>query len=166
MTALSKHTVECPRCAQGVQGTDEFCPACGELLVDGISCANHPDALSRGACIICCVAYCSRCGHRVQKLFLCNDHATYEIYQGLARVYGTTDEAQAHYAFSCLEQQNIHAFLYVRKGSPISMGAPEYTLFHASGDPSSRTINEVKLMVPVQEVLLAETFLREIHLLG
>jgi len=84
----------------------------------------------------------------------------------MARVYGVSDDAQARYAASCLEQQGLHAFVYLRKASPISLGGPEYTLFRASGEFDGHIINEVKVMVPLQEVLRAEGILRELGFLG
>jgi hypothetical protein len=157
--------MECPRCKGGVQGSDEFCPDCGELLVEGISCTNHPDKLAKGACVICCAAYCSLCGNRRGHPFLCGVHGHYEIYQGMARVYGTNDAAQAGYAASCLEQRQLHPMLYSRKASPIHMGGSEYTLLHMSGETSGHVVNEIKLMVPVQEVLVAEEILQELEML-
>ncbi len=69
------------------------------------------------------------------------------------------------YAETCLKQEGLHPTLYSRKASPISLGAPEYTLFRASGEYDGHIINELKLMVPYQEVEEAERVLVETGIL-
>ncbi|MGB2960540.1 MAG: zinc ribbon domain-containing protein [Bacteroidota bacterium] len=155
----------CPHCRRSLEPGAEFCPECGELTLAGVVCVHHPGSDSTGACVICAVPYCAACGKRRRGIFLCGEHHDYEIYQGMARVYGVSEDAQARYAASCLEQQGLHAFIYLRKASPISLGGPEYTLFRASGEFDGHIINEVKVMVPVQEVLRAEGILRELGIL-
>lgn len=46
-----------------------------------------------------------------------------------------------------------------------SLGAPDYTLFRASGDVLGHLVNEFKVMVPAQEVLEAEEQLKSLDLL-
>lgn len=164
MRSSAAKSDECPYCSADIGPDNEFCPECGEIMLQGVTCIHHPDSEARGACVICCVPYCSKCGRRVGGLYLCALHRDYEIYQGMARVYGISDDAQVRYAASCLEQQGLHPFVYVRKASPISLGGPEYTLFRASGDYDGHIINEFKVMVPVQEVLKAEEVLKELGL--
>jgi len=156
----------CPHCRRSLDPGAEFCPECGELALDGVVCIHHPGSEAIGACVICSAPYCAACGRRRRGIFLCRDHQDYEIYQGMVRVYGVSDEAQARYAASCLEQEGLHAFVYLRKASPISLGGPEYTLFRASGEFDGHIINEVKVMVPLPEALKAEEILRELGILG
>ncbi len=146
-----------------MQQSDDFCPHCGMLNRQDLKCANHKANSAEGACIICSKPLCSRCGGWVNKRFLCADHAGYEIYEDMARVYGVSDEAAAQYVCKCLEQDGLHAVLYARKASPISGGGPDYTLFVASGEYDGHIINEVKVMVPCQEVVRAERVLKDLN---
>jgi RNA polymerase subunit RPABC4/transcription elongation factor Spt4 len=156
---------ECPRCHTEVDATDDFCPNCGELFAEGPVCYNHQDREAGGVCIICCLPFCTNCARMVQGRFLCDKHKSYEIYQGMARVFGDSDATQVEFAKSCLENAGLHPFVYSRKASPISLGGPEYTLFRASGDYNGHIVNEFKLMVPCQEVVAAEAALRELQMI-
>ena len=153
----------CDDCKNEVARDDEFCPNCGRVFVVNLKCSNHADVEASGVCIICCLPFCRKCGGRVNKLFLCSDHEDYEIYEGRARVYGVSDEVTAQYAQACLKTGGLHPFLYSRKASPISIGGPDHTTFRASGEYDGHIINEVKVLVPCQEVLRAEKLLRELE---
>ncbi len=80
----------------------------------------------------------------------------------MARVYGVSDEAAAQYVRQCLEQDGLHPLLYVRRASALAGGGPDYTLFNASGEYDGHIINEVKVMVPCQEVARAEQVLKSL----
>ena len=45
------------------------------------------------------------------------------------------------------------------------MGAADYTLFRPAGDYNGHIINELKVLVPCQEVQEAEQVLREMYLI-
>lgn len=156
----------CNQCNNDVEEADEFCPNCGNLFAENAFCKHHPKQEAEGVCIICCEAYCSECGSWTNDLFLCADHGDYEIYEGMARVFGVSDESLAQYAHDCLKEAGLHPFLYYRKASPISIGGPSYTLFRASGEYDGHIINEIKLMVPCQELIQAEKVLRELDILN
>jgi hypothetical protein len=102
----------------------------------------------------------------VQGHFLCEVHCRYEIFQEMARVYGSSDAVQVDYAGSCLTEAGLHPFVYSRKASPLSLGGPDYMLFNASGDYDGHIVNEYKLMVPCAEVLEAERTLTELGIRG
>ncbi|MDZ7262855.1 MAG: hypothetical protein ONB05_12220 [candidate division KSB1 bacterium] len=155
----------CIVCDHQVQEGDEFCPNCGTLFEDNVFCENHPKQEAQGVCIICCLPFCQQCGERVNDLFLCATHSNYEIYQGMARVFGNSDVTLTEYARQCLEQAGLHPFLYSRKASPISVGGPDYRLFQASGEFDGHIINEIKVMVPCPEVPEAEKLLRDLEIL-
>jgi hypothetical protein len=163
MSAINQDVLFCEDCKNEVERGDEFCPNCGSPFVDNLKCSIHADAEASGVCIICCLPFCRMCGGRVNKLFLCVDHEDYEILEGRARVYGVSDEAMAQYANDCLKKGGLHPFLFARKASPISGGGPEHTTFRASGEYDGHIINEVKVLVPCQEVLSAETLLRDLE---
>jgi hypothetical protein len=156
----------CPRCHGPVEEPSDFCPHCGTLLIEGERCSRHGDRPAAGACVICSEAACEECGRRVGGLFLCEEHREYEIYEGLARVYGTSDPAQAEYVQACLAQAGLHPFLYSRKSSPLSLGGPDYMLFRASGEYDGHIINEVKVMVPCQEFESAESVIADVEAPG
>ena len=153
----------CPSCRNEVQANDEFCPHCGELFADGITCSTHPAMGAVGACIICALPYCRECGGKVAEYFLCDHHSTYEIYEGMVRVYAVLDDVSAQYAKACLMQAGLHPVLFCRsqpKGGPRFV----YTLFEAAGDYVGHIVNEIKVMVPCQEVGQAETILTTLGL--
>jgi len=150
----------CGKCRTKALGDADFCPNCGNAFAEGLRCSNHKSSDAVGICVICCLPYCSRCVSRVNKLYLCHKHEGYEIYEGMARVYGVSDEAAASYVSDCLGKRGLHPLLYSRKASPISIGGSDYTLFTASGEYDGHIINEIKVMVPCGEVLTAEKVLR------
>jgi hypothetical protein len=155
-------TFLCPRCAADVEPDSDFCPRCGSLFVDGAACLGHPSTAAIGVCAICSSPICAECGKLSGSTFLCNPHSSYEIYQGLARIYGSIDPVHAEFLQSCLEQERLHPFVYSRKASPIHIGGPEYTGFMSSGDSPRVIVNEFKLLVPCGEVLEAEALLKEL----
>lgn len=156
----------CDFCGTEISDDAEFCSKCGTIFIDDVYCFNHPDDVAKGVCAICHQAYCKKCGLRINNVFLCNEHSDYEIYEGMARVFGSSDEQQVNFYKTVLEENNLHPFLYERKTSPLSLGGVDYSLFRASGDSSGHLINEIKLMVPCEEVLLAEKIIDEIELTG
>ena len=152
----------CPHCEETVQEDDDFCPQCGEVFADHLSCSIHPAQSAEGVCIVCARPFCGGCGGRVNARFLCTAHSTYEIYEGMARVFGTSDMTEVELAKDSLAKEGLHPFVFSRKASPLSVGSPDYTLFRASGEYDGHIVNEFKLMVPCQEVEQAEGKLREL----
>ena len=165
MTLSHEDTYECPRCNEEVRPDDEFCAHCGELFFEQVPCSVHRDRFAAGGCIICAKAFCSECGGERHRAFLCNRHLGYEIYEENVRVFGTSDVVQAEFARDCLEKEGLHPVVFSRKASPLSLGAPDYTLFRASGEFDGHIVNELKVMVPAQEVLQAEKKLRGLRVL-
>jgi len=164
MNSSEENTFECSNCSREVKDTDEYCPGCGSLFLD-VMCENHVNEIAEGACVICSTAYCKKCGGFYNNVFLCEEHSGYEIYQGMARIFGSSDFLQVEYAKDCLIKENFHPFIYCRKASPISLGGIDYTLYRPSGDYNGHIINELKIMVPVQEVLSAEKLLVELEII-
>jgi len=155
----------CSYCESEVNDNDDFCLHCGCLFVSNVYCLKHPETKAQGVCIICCQPYCLKCGEEVYDKFLCANHSGYEIYQGMARVYGISDESQAQYIEGCLKDAGLHPFIYSRKAGPWHMGSGDHTLFRASGEYDGHIINEIKVMAPCQEVIQAEKILKELKLL-
>jgi hypothetical protein len=156
----------CDFCGTEISSDAEFCSKCGTIFIDDVSCFNHPDVDAKGVCAVCHQAYCKRCGIRVNNIFLCNEHSHYEVYEGMARVFGSSDEPQVNYYKTILEDNGLHPFIYERKVSPLSLGGVDYSLFRASGEFDGHIINEIKLMVPCSEVLQAENVIDEVDQLN
>ena len=93
--------------------------------------------------------------------FLCNDHRDYEIYQGMARIHGTLDDIAARYVKSCLEQAGFHPYLFCRS-QPRGGTRFLYSLFRTTGEFDGHLMNEIKIMVPLQEVVPAEKLLKKL----
>lgn len=165
MEKSNENRLICNRCEEAVLEDDEFCPNCGIIFTENVFCTQHSRQLAEGVCVICTEAFCGRCGERVNDIFLCNRHQGYEIYQGMARVFGENDMSTVEYARKCLHENGLHPFIYNRKANPTSLGSTDYTLFRAAGGYDGQIINEVKLMVPCQEVLVAENLLRNLNIL-
>jgi hypothetical protein len=162
MPLSSNNSKVCSRCKSRLTKDDDFCPQCGKLQTKNANCTNHTALMAEGVCIICGKPRCRDCGTWVSKRYLCSAHAEYEIYEGMARVFGVSDEAAAQYVCKCLEQEGLHPLVYERKASAISVGGPDYTLFEASGEHDGHIINEVKVMVPCREVVSAERVLKKL----
>jgi hypothetical protein len=158
-------SLKCRTCHQPVQETDEFCPQCGTLRVGGVMCQNHDAVNAAGVCTLCCLPFCADCGGKVKGRFLCTQHRQYEIYEGMARVFGASDAALVEFAKSCLQEAGLHPMVYSMKASPLAIGGPEYSLFRASGEYDGHIVNEFKLMVPCQEVVPAEETLRSLEII-
>lgn len=157
---------ECSGCNSTVKQDDEFCPECGALFNEGIKCSSnaHSKFNAEGVCVICCFPFCERCGENVNGRFLCHAHSGYEIYQGMARVFGDLDDTNAQYVRSCLEQAGLHPIIF-SKIQPKGGSRLVSTLFEAHGDPYGNIVNEVKVMVSCQEVVSAEQILRELKII-
>jgi len=112
-------------------------------------------------CVICSTPFCKNCGGETDKIFLCDPHfAEYETHEGMARVFGCTDNVQAQFVTSCLEQAGYHPFLYSRMFNP---GADLVTLT-APRNFGRHPIVELKVLLPFSEVLRAKKTLGELHL--
>lgn len=156
----------CSLCESEVKNNDDFCPNCGSLFIDDVKCSVHENVKAKGVCVICCEPYCLECGLLVHdRIFLCNEHSEYEILEGMVRIYGSSDSLQIDLAKTNLENEGLHPFIFSRKASPMHIGGVDYSLFNASGEYDGHIINEIKLMVPVQELIRAEEILRELKII-
>ena len=152
----------CEKCEFQISEQNIFCPNCGSIFDESIKCKNHIELNAEGYCVICNKPYCDKCLGRVEDLFLCNEHSHYENYEGMVRVFGTSDEPFINYLKEILIQENLHPIIYSRKASPYSLGDVNYSLFRASGEFNGHIINEIKLMVPFNETLKAEKIIADI----
>jgi len=157
-----ERVIRCPACSARTERESDFCPRCGSLLIGGVTCEHHASIEAVGACVICATPFCSQCGTPSGIPLLCALHSSYEIYEGMARIYGTYDPVHVEFLRSCLEQEGFHPFVYSRKASSIHIGGPEYTGFLSSGDSPRVIVNEFKLLVPCAEAVAAGALLKEV----
>lgn len=146
----------CDYCGTEISDDAEFCSKCGTIFIDDVTCFNHSDDDAKGVCAICHQAYCKRCGLRVNNIFLCNEHSDYEIYEGMARVFGSLDEQRISYLKSILTENNMHPFIYDKTDSPFSEGVGNRIL------TKGNLLSEIKILVPCAEVLQAENLIDEL----
>ena len=147
----------CDFCGTEISDDSEFCTICGTIFIDDVSCFNHSDDEAKGVCTICHQAYCKRCGLRVNSIFLCNEHSDYEVYEGMARVYGSSDEHQINYFKSVLEENKLHPFIFDKTDSPFAEGVGNRIL------TKGNLLSEIKILVPCSEVLQAEKIIDELE---
>jgi len=153
---MIENEIKCTSCGTVVEDDSDYCPRCGTLLIDNIFCVSHKQVEAAGVCLICGEPFCKKCGHRMSNVFLCNLHNHYEIYEGMARVYGTSDEVQIHFVKHCLEEESLHPYIFSVESY---LGGTDYMMFRSSGQ-----MNEIKLMVPCAEVLQAEEIIAGLDL--
>ncbi|MGO9480696.1 MAG: hypothetical protein ACLP05_02785 [Candidatus Kryptoniota bacterium] len=119
-------------------------------------CDKHPKAEAAGVCIVCGTPCCEDCGAMVDDMFLCDHHSSYEIYEGMVKVFGTKVEADAELAKSRLDEAGLHPALFHLRRS-MDGGHVEYELY---ADAESFNASEIKVMVPCAEVAGAENVLK------
>jgi len=154
----------CANCMFQADDDSDYCPRCGILFIEEIKCETHSMDKAEGVCVICGKPFCSNCGHSVNNIFLCCEHDGYEIYEGMAKVFGTSDEIQIHYVKSCLEENSFHPFIYSKKSTPMQLGGNDQSLIDLSGSLDEKILNEIKLLVPCSEVLEAEKLINELSI--
>jgi len=154
----------CTNCSFETDDDSDYCPRCGTLFIKNIKCEIHSQDEAAGVCVICGKPFCSNCGHSVNNIFLCSEHDGYEIYEGMAKVFGTSDEIQIHYVKSCLEENSLHPFIHSKKSAPMQLGRNDQPLINLSGNNRERILNEIKLLVPCSEVLEAEILVSQLNI--
>ena len=159
--AEEKDALTCGECGVVVKDEDTYCANCGSIFNDGVVCNTHNSTEADGVCVMCFKPFCKECGMTVNKIFFCDFHSQYETYEGMARVYGCTDNLQAQFVTGCLEQSGLHPFLYSRRFNPGADISPIITYRLYGNHP----IVELKVLGPFKELLNAEEVLRRLELL-
>ncbi|TAK51669.1 MAG: hypothetical protein EPO24_15685 [Bacteroidetes bacterium] len=157
MNPLSQSVFRCEECNETVNEKDTFCANCGAMFLENQFCALH-DTPVEGVCVICFKLCCRICGKKENGIFLCNEHWLYEIYEGMARIWGSTDNVQAQFVVNLLEQAGFHPFLYSMRFNP---GADIVSINKIYLNYGEHPICELKVLVPFREVLKAEQVLKE-----
>jgi hypothetical protein len=150
MTENQQPGTTCSGCGGEVENEAAFCPNCGGLFNDTLSCCNHPSEEADGVCVICRRPYCSDCATWVGQHYLCDPHAEYEIYEGMARIFSSPDATAAEMTSRSLEEGGFHPFLVIRSRT----SGPRLTR-----PISARQSGPEIVLVPFGEVIDAEKFL-------
>ncbi len=162
---MEKNKYLCDKCKLEIETDSDFCPRCGTIFIEDVKCENHPDIEAEGVCVICAKPVCNSCGIKVNNMFLCNEHDSIEIYQGLAKVYGTVDEIQIHFVKQCLEDKGFHPFIFSKKSTALQLGGLDQPIIDSVINPGkSNVMNEIKLLVPFSEMMEARKTIDELEL--
>jgi len=161
MAKVQQSDLTCDRCGESVNREETFCRSCGTVFSDQLRCSVHHSVEAAGVCVICSKPFCKTCGGDTNKIFLCDPHfAEYEVHEGMARVFGCTDNVQAQFVTTCLEQAGLHPFLYSRMSNP---GADLVAII-GPRNFGRHPIVELKVLLPFSEVLNAKKTLSELDL--
>ena len=155
----------CTHCKATVSEQDKFCPNCGALFTDGWFCTNHHSTSAEGVCVICSKPFCKKCGKLSGGVFVCDPHWGYEIQEGMARVFGTTDNVEAQRVTTFLKQAGFHPFLYSRIFNPTADLVAVAGIVRGFG-VGNHPIPEQRVFVPFGEVLRAQETLHELGIKG
>lgn len=150
--------MKCPSCETTVGEDSDFCPSCGELLVDPASvvCERHGTKHAVGVCIICSTPVCEKCAKKLHGRTFCPDHAGIEVEQGWALVYSSHEINDAELAKSVLEEEGFK--VVARDFLPIGY------VWDGAGDSSFSRLalkKPAKIFVHVQDFLSASQVLDE-----
>jgi len=154
---MENENLVCLNCELGVKDIDEYCPNCGVVFAENIKCHLHKEAEAEGICLICSKLCRKKCGKLVNHIFLCNEHNEYEIIEGMARVYGSINSMEIRYYAEILEKEELHPFVYSHQLISEPFSLPTTALFGAV--TNDYIPYELKLMLPLKEVLEAEKIL-------
>jgi hypothetical protein len=146
----------CLNCEFVVKNDDEYCSNCGTIFTENKKCTLHKIIEADGICLVCLKPYCKKCGLFVNHVYLCNEHNNYEIIEGMAKVYGSNNSMEISYYAEILEKEALHPFIYSRQSISEPFSLPT-VLFGA--ETNDYIPYEVKLMLPLKEVLEAEKIL-------
>jgi len=162
---MEKNKFLCSTCNFEIQPDTDYCSRCGNIFIEEVKCENHLETEAEGVCVICTKPCCNKCGYKGNDVFLCNEHDSIEIYQGLAKVYGTVDEIQVHFIKQCLEEKGLHPFIFSKKSTALHLGGIDHPIVDSVINPGKRNVmNEIKLLIPFTEVIEAWKTIDELEL--
>jgi hypothetical protein len=150
----------CGECSNAVKESDTFCENCGAIFKEGFVCLHHHSKAAEGVCVICRKPFCSKCGADMMNVFFCSHHSNYEFREGMARVFGHTDNVQVQHVAQCLRQAGFHPFVFSRRFNP-GADIARWIPIRVYG---RNTIAELKVLVPFSEVLDAEKTMKTLSL--
>lgn len=147
----------CEICENPVAEENDFCPHCGSIYIE-VKCLNHEEKDADGVCVICAEPLCEDCFGDNDEVILCENHAGYEIYKSVAKVYDTQDEDKMLFYKNVMDENDIHNLVFSVKVSTKTENdaAPGEIAYSVE-----ETVDEYKLMVPLNLVLEAEEILSQ-----
>lgn len=146
----------CSNCGNEIEDDYDFCPHCGSILSEGVFCDKHGRIAAVGVCVVCGVPCCAKCGSEVNNTFRCARHVSCEMFEGMVKVYGTHEEAEAEFTKSRLDAAGLHPALFHLRRS-MDRGHVEYEVYTENENFNA---SEIKVMVPCEEVADAESILK------
>lgn len=152
----------CENCGSSVQSDDDFCPECGALFLENISCAKHPKEPAEGVCVICMHPFCKNCGvHLNNTYFVCNEHSHYEIIEGKVCIVEEGDAGRAQRISEYLKDNGLCPYLLSK-----SIPNHPYASLDQLDNYALQEFDEIntggfKIFVDCQEVLNAEKLINE-----
>jgi len=166
MSMMSKEVFLCNQCTGEVGSHSQFCIHCGSILLGHVLfCRKHLHTEAAGVCVICQQPFCFGCAQRIDGALLCSVHAVYEIYESMARVYGINDSIMANHIGECLSDSGLHPMVITSQSSPLQMNGLGTGLVNRAEKYGNSLFDEYKIMVPCEEVMLAEKRLRDLEFL-
>ena len=78
------NNIICSNCKKEIDADSDFCPTCGFILINDVKRTNHTSTGADYVCVICREPFCKKCGAIVSGVFLCTQHDSYEVYEGMA----------------------------------------------------------------------------------
>ncbi len=108
-----------------------------------------------GVCVVCGVPCCDECGSKWMACSVCIHHVTCEMFEGMVKVYGTHEEAEAEFTKSRLDAGLHPALFHLRRSR--DRGHVEYEVYEENENFNA---SEIKVMVPCEEVADAESMLK------
>jgi len=154
---MDDESLFCSNCENQIKNSEEFCAHCGLVLLEEKKCYLHKENEAQGICLICLKLCCNKCGLFVNHVYLCNEHNNYEIIEGMAKVYGSNNSIEIGYYTEILEKEGLHPFVYSRQIISEPFSSLTTSLFGA--ETNDYKLYELKLMLPLKEVLEAEKIL-------
>ena len=97
----------CEKCNQPVRAEDKWCPHCGILFVEELTCANHPETAAQGICLLCHKPLCSDCLPQTEGRYLCSEHAHYQMIEGWVKIHQAKTRLEAELVKTKLTQRDV-----------------------------------------------------------
>lgn len=153
---VAREPFTCEFCYEELDEGQKFCPHCGMLQAglieegEEVECENHPQMEAVGMCVICGKPVCGDCAVKRHGKILCENDEHITIAQGWAVVCTTNTDYEAQMVRANLENAGIPCLVFSQR---------DHVYFLTVGD-----LAVVKVMVPKQQLLEAQEFLRRMDL--
>jgi hypothetical protein len=159
---MESDEIICSNCEKQINDSDDFCPFCGQIFIQNVTCYTHENKEAEGVCVICNYAFCSECGLTANNHYFCKGHSNYETHESLAVIGESKDLFEVEGIKSNLIESGLHPYIYTEQTGKIHPTALD-----------TRTLlmpdalypgDKLKLLVPFQEVLQAEDLISKLDI--